>query len=71
MKIRRIELDGSKPVGVIAELSIEEAAQIANWAGSTSRAGAEVAEIYNALAGDLFNRFWDAGIIGYMRGDDT
>jgi hypothetical protein len=74
MIIRRIELAASKPVSIVAELTIEEAAQIANWTGSLSPASSpspvETSAMYEALTGDLFNRFWDGGVDGYLNGDD-
>lgn len=73
MIIHRIELENGKPTKIVAELTVEQAAQIAKWTGSLSPATSpspnETTAMYNALAGDLFNRFWDDGIDGYLRGD--
>ena len=71
--IRRIDLEGGKPTKIVAELSVEQAAQIAKWTGSLAPATggtAETGELYEALTGDLFNRFWSDGVDGYLRGDD-
>lgn len=73
MIIRRIELENGKPTKIVAELTIEQAAQISKWTGSLSPATGgndETGAMYEALSGDLFNRFWDDGVDGYLRGDD-
>lgn len=71
MKINNIELEDGKPVRIHAGLSIEEAAQIARWTGRlTTEQTSQTREIYDSLAGELFNRYWDDGVDGYLRGED-
>lgn len=71
MIIKTIDLDDGRPVKITAELSVEEAAQIAQWTGRlTTDQTSQTSEIYNALVGDVFNRYWDAGVDGYLRGED-
>ncbi len=73
MIIRTIELENGKPTKIVAELTVEEVAQIAKWAGSLSPATGgtdETSELYEAATGDLFNRFWEDGVDGFLRGDD-
>lgn len=70
VKINNIELEDGKPVRITAELSIEEAAQIARWTGRlTTEQTSQTREIYDSLVGDVFNRYWSDGVDGYMRGD--
>jgi hypothetical protein len=74
VRIRTIHLDDKeRPSSVVAEMTIEEAAQIAKWAGSlspdTGMTG-ETSELYGSLVGSVFNRFWSDGVDGYRRGDD-
>lgn len=72
MKIKSIELENSLPVRIVVELTVEEAAQIAKWTGSLSPVTGmtgETSELYGALTGSVFNRFWDDGVDGYLRGE--
>ena len=46
-------------------------AQIARWTGRlTTDQTSQTSGMYNALVGDVFNRYWDAGVDGYLRGED-
>lgn len=70
MKIRNIDFVqedvGAVPSKVVVEMTIEEAVWIAEVAGSTCNS--ETAEsIYRALAGDVFNRYWDDGVDAAFR----
>jgi hypothetical protein len=72
VKITRIDLEDGRPVRITAELTVEEAAQIAKWTGSLSPVTGmtgETSELYGALTGSVFNRFWDDGVDGYLRGE--
>jgi hypothetical protein len=72
VKIKSIELENSLPVRIVVELTVEEAAQIAKWTGSLSPVTGmtgETSELYGALTGSVFNRFWDDGVDGYLRGE--
>jgi hypothetical protein len=70
--IRRIELEDGKPVKIVAEIGIGEAARMAQWTGSLAPATGgddDTGGIYEALTGDVFNRFWSNGVDGYADGD--
>lgn len=79
MEIRTIELEDGLPVRVTAEMSADEAALMAQLTGRNSsvtaneimRSGGDAnGEIYGCLTGELFNRFWDDGVGGYLRGEN-
>lgn len=78
MKIRKIELNDGQPTKVTAELTVVEAAYLARITGKQNgitaaefMAGGSDAntEIYSCLTGELFNRFYDDGVDGYLRGE--
>lgn len=70
MIIRGIQFEGGVPVRVTADLTLEELAWIAGQAEETRGAGV-ASDLYDATTGELFNRYWDAGLPGYQRGDET
>jgi hypothetical protein len=71
MEIKQINLEGDKPVRVLAELDFDELVYLATVTGKFSPAQAEEilpgagahanGEIYLCLTGELFNRFYDGG----------
>lgn len=79
MKIKTIKLgkDG-EPSKVVVEMSTLEAAYIAKFTGKQNdpmaneilgSVGPEAnSEVYGALTGDFFNRFWDGGVDEAIRG---
>ena len=79
MKITSIDLEDRNPTRVRAELTIEELAFIAKFTGGMNFEKAEAVindgytasnALYEATIGDVFNRFWDNGLQGYLDGDD-
>lgn len=77
MKIKIIELGADQPVRITAEMTMDEAAYLARITGKQNDlTSAEImaggsganSEIYGCLTGDLFNRFYDDGVDGYLRG---
>lgn len=75
MKVQTIRLDADEnPDMIVVEMSADEAAFLARLAGSLSphdvinalgddpRWFNASAEVYHALAGSVFNRFYDNGI---------
>lgn len=77
MKIRNIALDADEvPETISVDMSVREAALIVRLIGSHSdtqladtQAGgpATAGEIYGALTGAFFNRFWEDGVSGVPR----
>lgn len=71
MEIKQINLEGDKPVKVLAELTFDELVYLATVTGKFSADKAEEIlpgagaqsnrEIYLCLTGELFNRFYDGG----------
>ena len=73
MEINSIEFmkdeDGeSKPKKVSVTMTIEEALWIAKLAGKQNGESPH-GEIYRALVGDVFNRYWEDGTDGAQRQD--
>lgn len=68
MQLLNIELKDGFPVQIVVSMSVDEAARVARSAGSASPSTNEDAELYNCLAGELFNRYWDEGLAGYGDG---
>ncbi|MGW5291451.1 hypothetical protein [Streptomyces bacillaris] len=74
MKVKRIDLDDEgMPEAVLVELSHAEATYVALLVGQQTGATAEQVapggsrlngSIYDGLAGDLFNRFYEDGVDG-------
>ncbi|GAA4176507.1 hypothetical protein [Gryllotalpicola koreensis] len=66
MKVRNIALGENEiPATVTVEMTIDEAAWITRRAGSNVAPDRVVSdEIWDALTGSLFNRFWDDGLDG-------
>ena len=72
MKIKSITFDdGEMPQLITAEMTLDEAIVLALMAGRYSSGGAVAdfgsrqgcaSSIYDALAGGVFNRFWDNGV---------
>ena len=77
--VTRIDLDeDGVPESVYVKLTVTEAAFIAKFSGGTDRQAEEImpgggamaaAELYSALVGSMFNRFWDNGVDGWRLGD--
>lgn len=79
METKNLTLANGKPSRVTVEMTIEEAAAIAKTFGGMSYTtfhqkfpglGTEFSEIYGCLVGEVFNRFWDDGVDGFLRGDE-
>lgn len=80
MKIKSVELDDNEmPDRITFEMSRQEAQWIAHICGKHSPATADDSlpgyadinsEIYDALTGGLFNRFWDGGVEYAIAGRD-
>ncbi len=79
MNVKAIELEGGKPAKVTVEMGIREAMIIAYIQGKHSPNSLneiipgfseESSEVYIGLTGELFNRFWDDGLEGAIRGDE-
>ena len=69
MTIDKIEFkqgeEGAIPAQITVTMTLAEAVWIAKTAGSVSGVGhAESSDIYNALASDVMNRYWEDGIEG-------
>lgn len=68
-EIQNIELKDGEPVTLTVKMTTEDAAWIASQAGRTT--GDKIAgDLYEDLTGQYFNRFWDAGLPGYLEGED-
>lgn len=66
--------EGAFPSEVTVTMSITEAAQIACIFGEMSHKamtdrGWPITDIYNDLTGNVFNRYWEDGLEGYMGGE--
>lgn len=74
MRVQRIDLENSKPKTLVVEMTIEEAMVVTKWCGGLSPVTSPDYEatdgVYGALVGDVFNRYWEWGIDGAIRGDD-
>lgn len=63
MKIRNITLDDEEtPETVTVEMTLAEAVWIAAAAGVQTPTNQVIESIYSALAGGLFNRYFDDGV---------
>lgn len=65
--IENVALQGGSPVSLTITMSVEQAALIAKWVGrfSPKTAGANyphTSELWDCLAGEFFNRFYEAGV---------
>lgn len=79
MDAKNLALENGKPVMVTVEMTIGEAAAIAKIFGGLSHntftekvpalTSGEHDEVYSCLVGEVFNRFWDDGVDGFLRGD--
>lgn len=68
-EIVNIELKDGEPVTVTAVLTTEELGWIASRAGETS--GDKIGgALWDNITGSFFNRFWSAGLPGYLAGDE-
>lgn len=82
MNVKKIRFgkNTGRPKTVTVKMSLDEAAAIAKTFGTMSLNGFREkfptlpddtnSEIYGCLVGELFNRFWDDGVDGYIRGDE-
>lgn len=66
--------EGAVPTEVSVTMSITEAAQIAKVFGAMSdhdltERGWEPTRIYEDLTANVFNRYWEDGVDGMMRGE--
>lgn len=68
-EIVNIELKDGEPVTLTAKLTTEEAAWIASRAGETTN-DPTGRSLWDGFTGEFFNRFWHAGVQGYMDGDE-
>lgn len=80
MKIESIRFeqnkDGATPSEVTVTMSITEAAQVACLFGemsdkSMADRGWPLTHIYTDLTSNLFNRYWEDGLEGLMRGETS
>lgn len=79
MKLINITLnDDQLPAKAVAELTIDEMIWITRVTGRQNFQtaeelvpgfGAASSEVYHCLSGGLFNRFWECGLDGAIRGD--
>ena len=82
MKIRQIALDDDEmPESVLVEMTVTEALFVAQLVGSIPPADlprygmaddrwrVAMHSVYDAMAGGLFNRFWDGGVREAMTDD--
>jgi len=70
MNIQRIDFEAGRPAGVVVELTVEEAAQLAKWTGSaTAGRTIEMSDMYRVLSQTVFNPYWSDGVDGYLNGD--
>lgn len=82
MKLNSIKMNkkGTAPKTVTVTMTIDEAGAIAEVFGGFSPVkfsqqfpnfDSDISgEIYDCLIGDVFNRFWDAGVNGWKRGEE-
>ena len=76
MKTKSLKFDKKtgRPESLVVKMTLPEAILIAKYCGGLSPATSPnheaSGEIYDCLVGELFNRFWDAGLEGAVRGDD-
>ena len=77
MDILRLSFKDSRPNVVAIEMTVEQAAQLAKLTGKISPANASSpaaydaqSNLYHLLTGSLFNRYWEDGVDGYLRGED-
>ncbi|MDX3260791.1 hypothetical protein PV336_16340 [Streptomyces sp. MI02-2A] len=78
MDIKVLELDDAEnPEFITVRMSVQEAAFLARVTGGHSGDTAEEVlpggatanrDIYSALVGSVFNRYWDGGINDYLLG---
>ena len=79
MNTKQIVLEDGRPTTVTVEMSIAEAAAIAKVFGGFSYTtftekvpqltNGEHSEVYDCLVGEIFNRYWDDGVEGFLNGD--
>ena len=72
MKIKQLTFtdgeDGAIPASGVVEMTIEEMAFFAVIAGMlTDSMKPKNFDAYDALVGDVFNRYWDDGVDGAIR----
>lgn len=80
LKALKMNKKGTAPKTVTITMTIDEAGSIAKVFGEFSplKFGEKFphidpsisGEIYDCLTGDVFNRFWDDGVNGWMRGEE-
>lgn len=79
VNLKKLAFKNGNPSVVTVEMTIKEAAFLAKTLGKQN--GLMKQEIYpgyedeehtayDCLVGDVFNRYWDSGVDGYVRGDD-
>lgn len=78
MITQRIDFQYGSPDAITVTMSVAEAAFITTLLGRMNdleqdnviAGGAHAGRgIYDCLTGDLFNRYWDDGVDGYLSGD--
>lgn len=62
MKIRSIKLKGDLPVSLKVEMTMAEAILIGRYVGDLVPTTEVSSDIYTALAGGVFNLYWDDGL---------
>ena len=80
MHTTNITLEKGLPTTLTVVMSVEEAAAISKTFGQMSPAGfaerfpsldrGTGGEIYSCLVGEVFNRFWEDGVDGFLNGDE-
>lgn len=81
MQVNQINLEEGDPSNVVVSMTTREAALITKVLGRLSMTTAkemglgdyssEHSETYACLTGDFFNRFWDDGVDGFIRGENS
>lgn len=69
MELQNIELKDGEPHSVTVKMTIEEAGWTALTANDADATDKISGDIYRCLIQDLFNRFWDDGLDGYINGE--
>lgn len=77
MDILNLTFKNSRPDVVSINMTVEQAARLVKLVGRISPANAASPEDYQAQSGlydvlvcGLFNRYWDDGVDGYLRGEN-
>lgn len=81
MKINLVEFDNTgRPSAVAFTMSLDEAGWLAVLCGEQTGTAANQllpcgdqtnSDVYEGLVGSFFNRFWDAGVTGWLAADSA